>query len=943
MSTLPTHIARYSVVEPIAAGGMGEVFLARDDRLDRLVAIKLLRDGFDSDELRSRFEEEARNVAKLTHPNIVTIYEYGAHEGRPYIAMEYVAGHSMADLVRRKMPLSLARRVRLIEELCAGLGHAHKAHLVHRDIKPANLMVSTSGMLKVLDFGIAKLRGTDRTQKGMLVGTVNYMSPEQITGQPVDHRSDIFAVGLVLHEVLTYDQAFKGDLTTAMFAIVHGQAEPLAARCPGLDPGFQAVVNRCLAKSPADRYQDLSVLKRDLGRLRRPLEDEDGEMADTLGPFADDKTLLVTAQAATAHTEAKEAGPDTRRARESAVAAGEVAIARGQFESAVRHAEQALALEGDNAAARDLLERARRAVDAAKAESQVGRARDALAGDRLEEARSALAAAAILAPEATAARDLGLQIERRAADLARFDEALRGARAFLDERDVPEASRLAGTAARIRPDDAEVQDLRQQIDRVAEEIRRAAEEAARQAEAARIALEQQRAEAERLAQRQREADAARIAQEQQRAEAEAAHVVHEKQRADAARLARQQREAEAARVAQEQERADAEAARVAHEQERAEAEVARLAQEQERAEAERVAVAAVDTTAQAKYWDTPTQVVAVRGLGHDGASGQVDVGDTAIHHPLDWPAASVPVAAPVRSRRRPVMAVGAAAILLIAMWMWPRQPVAVPSAEAPAADPSSPADTAAVSPAPPANLGSAPLSGPSALSEFKNGREAQPGLRDAGAPSAGVPALATATAERPGSSGTGVNPRTSPASPNGAIPPRPAVPTSNGSNGATAGTTSPAAAPQNNEGSRPTVAPGAAAAPPSTPGAASSSGRAGSSAASAPTAPRPVATPGGGVPAITTTPAERVIPNSGAPSSAPPAPAPPAPPSSDGAAAAQKLDETSIRGLVNAFGQAYQSKDLKALRAVWPAMTGGDESSYRNVFNSYRSITWTTN
>ena len=145
---------------------MGEVFLARDDRLDRLVAIKLLRDGFDDEELRGRFEEEARNVAKLTHPNIVTIYEYGAHDGRPYIAMEYVAGHSLADLIRGKMPLPLARRVRLIEELCSGLSHAHKAHLVHRDVKPANLMVTTSGMLKVLDFGIAKLRGSDRTQKG---------------------------------------------------------------------------------------------------------------------------------------------------------------------------------------------------------------------------------------------------------------------------------------------------------------------------------------------------------------------------------------------------------------------------------------------------------------------------------------------------------------------------------------------------------------------------------------------------------------------------------------------------------------------------------------------------------------------------------------------------------------------------------------------------------
>ena len=383
---------------------MGEVFLARDDRLDRLVAIKLLRDGFDNEELRGRFEEEARNVAKLTHPNIVTIYEYGAHDGRPYIAMEYVAGHSLADLIRGKMPLPLARRVRLIEELCSGLSHAHKAHLVHRDVKPANLMVTTSGMLKVLDFGIAKLRGSDRTQKGMLVGTVNYMSPEQITGQPVDHRSDIFAVGLVLHEVLTYDQAFKGDLTAAMFNIVHGQPEALAVRCPGLDPGFQAVVNRCLAKRPEDRYHDLNLLKRDLARLRKPLEDDDVELADTIGLMEGANTPVLPPAAPTSATVARVVGPDTRRALASAVAAGQAAIARGQFESAVRHAEQALALEADDAAARYLLERAHRALEAAKVASQLGHAREALQRDRLDDARTALMTAAQLAPGRRRAR-----------------------------------------------------------------------------------------------------------------------------------------------------------------------------------------------------------------------------------------------------------------------------------------------------------------------------------------------------------------------------------------------------------------------------------------------------------------------------------------------------------------------------------------------------------
>jgi hypothetical protein len=457
----PSSIARYTVVQPIAAGGMGEVFLARDEKLDRLVAIKLLRDGFDSDELLGRFEEEARNVAKLTHPNIVTIYEYGTHDQKPYIAMEYVAGHSLAELIRRKVPLSLARRIRLIEEVCAGLGHAHKAHLVHRDVKPANLMVTTSGMVKVLDFGIAKLRGTDRTQKGMIVGTVNYMSPEQITGQPVDHRSDVFAVGAVLHEVLTYDQAFKGDLTTAMFAIVHGQPEPLAARCPGLDPAVQAVVDRCLAKDPGARYQDLAQLKRDLAKLRRPLEDDDEAEAGV--PLDLDKTIIGRA-AGGAGTDSKAVGADTRRALGAALAAGEAAMATGQFESAVRHAEQALALEGANISALDLLQRATAARDKARVASRVGQAQEALRADRLDDARAALDAAAALAPESPTVHDIAARVDARAADLERFDQTIVLAREHFDAHDLKKARDLAETAVIIRPADTELHALRKALD-----------------------------------------------------------------------------------------------------------------------------------------------------------------------------------------------------------------------------------------------------------------------------------------------------------------------------------------------------------------------------------------------------------------------------------------------------------------------------------------------
>src|SRR5918994_382696 len=205
-------ISRYQILEKIGEGGMGALFLARDPAIDRLLAIKLLRRGFDSDELRSRFAREAKAAGRLRHPNIVTIFDVGEHDGDPFIAMEFLAGETLQELIRHGARLSLARRLKLLEELCDGLSYAHRAGLVHRDIKPANLMVDAEGVLKILDFGIVRLEEGGSTAAGMLVGTVNYMSPEQVHGGEIDHRSDIFAVGLVAYELLTARQAFRGSI-----------------------------------------------------------------------------------------------------------------------------------------------------------------------------------------------------------------------------------------------------------------------------------------------------------------------------------------------------------------------------------------------------------------------------------------------------------------------------------------------------------------------------------------------------------------------------------------------------------------------------------------------------------------------------------------------------------------------------------------------------------
>ena len=213
--SLPEAIGKYTIDRFIESGGMGDVYLARDPALDRAVAIKFLREGFDNQEMRERFEREARAAGRLSHPNIVTIYEFGVFDGRPFIAMEFVRGEPLSKLIRRREAIPLVRKLEMMEGLCSGLAHAHKTGMVHRDIKPANLMVDNDGgPLKILDFGIVRMAGSGLTSHGVLVGTINYMSPEQITGRgTIDLRSDVFAVGAVLHEVFTYQRAFPGEMT----------------------------------------------------------------------------------------------------------------------------------------------------------------------------------------------------------------------------------------------------------------------------------------------------------------------------------------------------------------------------------------------------------------------------------------------------------------------------------------------------------------------------------------------------------------------------------------------------------------------------------------------------------------------------------------------------------------------------------------------------------
>lgn len=269
-------IGSYEVVRRLGVGGMGSVYLARHRDLDRLVALKLLREEEEEDDddgsMRGRFAREARSVARLDHPNIVRVYDFGYYQDRPYIAMEYVAGETLLQRLRSGAPLALGQILEWIEQLCHALGHAHGFDVIHRDVKPANLIISPAGVLKVLDFGIARLGAQTLTEKGALVGTLAYMSPEQVGGLPIDHRTDIFSAGLVLYELLTGQQAFKGSVRDGVVNAILNRAPTRVRQLrPSVPSAVEAVVEKAIERDRARRYQTCVEFARDLGQVREHL------------------------------------------------------------------------------------------------------------------------------------------------------------------------------------------------------------------------------------------------------------------------------------------------------------------------------------------------------------------------------------------------------------------------------------------------------------------------------------------------------------------------------------------------------------------------------------------------------------------------------------------------------------------------------------------------
>jgi DNA helicase-2/ATP-dependent DNA helicase PcrA len=281
-------IAHYRILEPLGAGGMGTVYKAHDEKLDRLVALKLLTsDSLPHEDRRRRFLQEARAASALNHPHILTIYDIGESDGKPFIAMEYIQGETLRHKISKRA-LSFNDTLNIATQVAEGLAKAHEHGIVHRDLKPENLMISRDGYAKILDFGLAKLIARDKpapidsaektvmhvnTQAGTIMGTVHYMSPEQVLGRKVDLRSDIFAFGIVLYEMATGQLPFSGESDVdTLHAILHDDPRAPHVINTELPRDLSRIIAKALAKQPKERYQRIKEVFDDINELKRGLE-----------------------------------------------------------------------------------------------------------------------------------------------------------------------------------------------------------------------------------------------------------------------------------------------------------------------------------------------------------------------------------------------------------------------------------------------------------------------------------------------------------------------------------------------------------------------------------------------------------------------------------------------------------------------------------------------
>jgi serine/threonine protein kinase/tetratricopeptide (TPR) repeat protein len=581
------QIGKYKIVDKIGQGATGEVFRAHDPILNRFVAIKTLSAALGADEDRlKRFRREAQSAAKLNHPNIITVYDFGEEQGHLYMAMELLEGRDLSDVIRGG-ELGLEEGVGLMEQICDAVAFAHAGGVVHRDLKPANIHVLADGQVKVMDFGLARLGGSsEMTRAGAVMGTPNYMAPEQVRGERVDARADVFSLGAVFHEMLSGTKAFDADsLHGVLYKVLDEAPPPLRLIVPGVPPSLSAFVERALDKDPSRRFRDAGEMRIALRRWRdldtdlestiaggsETLSDPGAGPATTVldsaslpshpslarsrtqSPLVTGATALSMERAAAARTESRlrdltprpagtlsgrsatrveegrpagsrgllytgiavvglvvvaglvvlgvrrfnerpvapdvsreQAGVLTEALVDSRIELARVDLQNKSYEGAISQAQQALAVQADNAAARAVIEEARKRI--AERDAAAAEARSAYQKGDLDAASQALGRLLTLDPRHPAAGELSAALNQRftkqaedarramlesraaaermgpglegmgeASSLARDAEKLLGDRQyavatqkFLECRDAFERARRAGEAAAVK-------------------------------------------------------------------------------------------------------------------------------------------------------------------------------------------------------------------------------------------------------------------------------------------------------------------------------------------------------------------------------------------------------------------------------------------------------------------------------------------------------------
>ncbi len=442
-------LGKYEILEVIGRGGMGVVYKAVDPEIGRLVGIKMMTSAIINDpDLLKRFYREAQSAGKLQHPNIITIYDLGVHDSTPYLVMEFLEGESLDATIKSRRAMSLEDKLNIAIQVCNALAYAHERSVVHRDIKPANVMLLKDGTVKIVDFGIARMGGDKVTRTGQVMGSIQYMSPEQINGAHVDQRTDLFSAGVLLYQLLTHVLPFEGkDTGDTLLKIIHGTPPPLSQFLQQYPPELETIVLRALAKDPEERYQtgtelalDLSHVQDELKRERisEYLQNAEACIADAQWAKAKEQLLQVLKidrQNVRGIMLLREVQQEIQKQQRSERAKdlqsqADQALARGELDEALRYLGMAADLVPGNA---ELL-RLRDSVKAKKARADrlgqlLRRAEsDHDAGD-LKEALAAVQEALAVDKESMEAKALQSVLTRELAERAKLKEV----QSFIDE------------------------------------------------------------------------------------------------------------------------------------------------------------------------------------------------------------------------------------------------------------------------------------------------------------------------------------------------------------------------------------------------------------------------------------------------------------------------------------------------------------------------------